>query len=305
MLDKSASHWHSIRRIEDFRPVLAERGLTSLVWFAVRCLARIRHLLVLDAMNMADLIEAHAEAKVDRLAVVEAYQSFLQSHYSPHIVRSQEDTCDIDIGKFDSPGAEAVAEAAYLVAGDLISPDDDRFQSTRARFWLAEGMAECCRQAVMANIPQVPWHQEELPAELEPFREALLALLPGQRYELRRTLELDPRLHAVQQALLEASHRRDQRRNAAWETEEIAQCNLAREVIPPPYVTSFGPAWRTSNVLGIATVIDNGRDFNSMPILADALEDAGCEDMHILGHCRDPGAHAHGCWVIQLILGRG
>lgn len=45
-------------------------------------------------------------------------------------------------------------------------------------------------------------------------------------------------------------------------------------------------------------------DFSAMPILADALEEAGCEDEAILNHCRSGGPHLRGCWVIDLILGR-
>jgi len=41
-----------------------------------------------------------------------------------------------------------------------------------------------------------------------------------------------------------------------------------------------------------------------MPILADALEDAGCTDAAILEHCRGPGPHVRGCWVVDLILGK-
>jgi hypothetical protein len=46
------------------------------------------------------------------------------------------------------------------------------------------------------------------------------------------------------------------------------------------------------------------RDFSAMPILADALQDAGCEDESILAHCRGPGPHVRGCWVVDLVLGR-
>jgi len=48
------------------------------------------------------------------------------------------------------------------------------------------------------------------------------------------------------------------------------------------------------------------RDFAPMPVLADALEEAGCDDAAVLAHCRDPQApHVRGCWVVDLVLGKG
>jgi hypothetical protein len=304
-LDQSVKQWQSIRRVEDFRPVLGDPGRAALIWFAVACVARIRHLLVPDAIQVADLVESYAEGRLDRPAVLEAYQAFVQAHYTPHIVRDQSGTEDIDIGQFDTRGSEAVAAAAYLVVGNLIYPEDDRFDSTREMFWLAEGMAESCRHAIMATIPDLPWHQEELPPDLEPFRAALLGLPPDQLRQIHRTPELDLTLHGVHQALLEANNRRQERRNAAWETEELEQCKLAREVIRPPFVTSFAPSWRTTAVLAVARGIYEDRAFDCMPILADPLQEAGCEDAHLLGHCRGPGPHVRGCWAVHLVLGPG
>jgi hypothetical protein len=43
------------------------------------------------------------------------------------------------------------------------------------------------------------------------------------------------------------------------------------------------------------------RDFGPLPVLADALQGAGCEDERLLGHCRDPGPQVRGCWVVDLI----
>jgi hypothetical protein len=48
----------------------------------------------------------------------------------------------------------------------------------------------------------------------------------------------------------------------------------------------------------------DSRDFTGLPILADALEKAGCDDTDILGHCRGPGPHVRGCWVVDLLLGK-
>ena len=62
--------------------------------------------------------------------------------------------------------------------------------------------------------------------------------------------------------------------------------------------------WRTETVLALARQMYATRDFSVMPILADALQDAGCGDEQILSHCRDrKQVHARGCWVVDLILG--
>jgi hypothetical protein len=55
----------------------------------------------------------------------------------------------------------------------------------------------------------------------------------------------------------------------------------------------------------MAQAIYEGRRFADLPVLADALEDAGCADAALLGHCRGPGEHVRGCWVVDLLLGKG
>jgi hypothetical protein len=65
-----------------------------------------------------------------------------------------------------------------------------------------------------------------------------------------------------------------------------------------------GSSLLTANVKGLATAIYSERAFDRLPILADALEDAGCDNSDILNHCRQPGEHVRGCWVVDLILGK-
>jgi hypothetical protein len=52
----------------------------------------------------------------------------------------------------------------------------------------------------------------------------------------------------------------------------------------------------------MADGIHADRAFDRLPILADALEEAGCDDARVLAHCRDDAHHARGCWVVDLIL---
>jgi hypothetical protein len=51
----------------------------------------------------------------------------------------------------------------------------------------------------------------------------------------------------------------------------------------------------------MAQAIYDERRFGDLPILADALEDAGCNDARILSHCRDEQEHVRGCWVLDLV----
>jgi hypothetical protein len=89
-------------------------------------------------------------------------------------------------------------------------------------------------------------------------------------------------------------------------SEAAAQASLLRCIFGNP----FRPAgvlsgWRTDAVLGLSRAAYGSRDFALMPILADALQDAGCGDEQLLGHCRSSGTHVRGCWVLDLVLGKG
>ena len=67
---------------------------------------------------------------------------------------------------------------------------------------------------------------------------------------------------------------------------------------------TFDPAWRTSDAVALARGIYDDRAFDRMPILADALQDAGCADDGVLAHCRDTKtSHTRGCWVVDHVLG--
>jgi hypothetical protein len=78
-----------------------------------------------------------------------------------------------------------------------------------------------------------------------------------------------------------------------------------RDIFGNPFrPATFDPAWRTSTAIAIAQQMYESRDFTAMPILADALQDAGCDNEDVLGHCRGPGPHVRGCWVVDLVLGK-
>lgn len=81
--------------------------------------------------------------------------------------------------------------------------------------------------------------------------------------------------------------------------------NDIRDVFGNPFrPVAFDPRWRTESAVSLASAIYAERAFDQLPILADALEEAGCHHADVLAHCRGPGPHVRGCWVIDLVLGK-
>jgi hypothetical protein len=97
--------------------------------------------------------------------------------------------------------------------------------------------------------------------------------------------------------------------DAAKHGESAAQCRLLRDIFGNPFhLPSADPAsltWNDSTISKLAQAIYDDRAFDRLPVLADALEEAGCTDTDILSHCRGPGPHVRGCWLLDLILGKG
>jgi hypothetical protein len=122
-------------------------------------------------------------------------------------------------------------------------------------------------------------------------------------------------------------HRWHQAHTAAWRVAASAACNAARIVLPT-YSTPGDPSpakeivllrdlfgdlfrlfainqrWLTSEVVAVANGIYDDRAFECLPVLADALEDAGCSDTDILSPLHSPDPHVRGCWALDLILGK-
>jgi hypothetical protein len=91
-------------------------------------------------------------------------------------------------------------------------------------------------------------------------------------------------------------------------TEHASQAKLLAEIVRNPYrFVALSPTmrtWKGGTVEKIAQAIYNDRAFDRLPILADALEDSGCDNADILAHCRGGGEHVLGCWVVDQILGK-
>jgi hypothetical protein len=97
--------------------------------------------------------------------------------------------------------------------------------------------------------------------------------------------------------------------------EQAVQCLLLRDIFgnpfhPRPVVAPSLLGWRDGLIVWLAEAIYENRilpsghfDEGRVAVLADALEDSGCQDVRILGHLRGPGPHVRGCYIVDLLLG--
>jgi hypothetical protein len=92
--------------------------------------------------------------------------------------------------------------------------------------------------------------------------------------------------------------------NASYAAHRSVMADLLRDIYGPiplrPAVVD--PRWLTPAVISLAEAIYDGRAFDRLSILADALENAGCDRPDILAHCRSTGPHTRGCWPVDLAL---
>jgi hypothetical protein len=88
----------------------------------------------------------------------------------------------------------------------------------------------------------------------------------------------------------------------------LRQHRLIEEVFGDPFhrvsVERAWLAWNGGTVGEVAGAIYDERRFDDLPVLADALEDAGCDNEDVLSHCRSSGPHFWGCWVVDMLLGK-
>jgi len=104
----------------------------------------------------------------------------------------------------------------------------------------------------------------------------------------------------------------DWRRNEVRQAAERVQAVFLRCIFGNPFhPATITSTWLTPTVLSLAqAAYDNRRlpagtlDNTRLAILADALEEAGCDNEDILNHCRQPGPHVRGCWVVDLVVGK-
>src|SRR5262249_15956064 len=140
---------------------------------------------------------------------------------------------------------------------------------------------------------------------LEAARAVWSALDKDGRQAVEFTLEYS--VKAVQAAARKVTERGGKGKvaEAAANQQRKKQGNILRDLFGNPFRrVPFQPAWKSAPGAKLATGIYQERAFARLPLLADALEEAGCTDASVLDHCRREQPHYLGCWVIDGILGK-
>jgi hypothetical protein len=194
---------------------------------------------------------------------------------------------------------------------DLLSDDRSRHALETAEQF-ADGKADVQELYQAQEAAESAWatlhHDDFLPDVLQPSLRPNRALAWAARAAVETTEE-DGYLAAIRVAEAVA---RTAEEVAAWDAPWAARvwgrASLVRDIFGNPFRTvSIDPAWLTridGTVAKLAQVVYEQRRFEDLPILADALMDAGCADDFILNHCRQPGTHVRGCWLVDLLLAK-
>jgi hypothetical protein len=133
------------------------------------------------------------------------------------------------------------------------------------------------------------------------------AIRSAEREEIATVGPARAAARAVSSAWAATDHARSAAAKAAEDgvRERLCQAGLLRCFFGNPFrPVALDPGWLTPTVRQVAQAIYDERRFTEMGILADVLEEAGCTDASVLGHCRQGGEHARGCFVVDLVLGR-
>jgi hypothetical protein len=223
-----------------------------------------------------------------------------------------------------------ITEAMWLKAKGMLDLDLYRSAHGRHRKWRLFAAA-CCRRAMVflpdPRLAAVADAAERFADDLVTWDEMKVVrrALPAVRKELGEAFGPDEAKHDALNALDLATVRKpvdvlgaDSKARFAFaavtrpdwdaghDAEEKEQLRLVYDIFGNPFrPVNFDPSWRTSTAVGLARTMYESRDFATMPVLADALEEADCDSPDVLAHCRDPnGVHVRGCWVVDLVLGR-
>jgi hypothetical protein len=163
----------------------------------------------------------------------------------------------------------------------------------------SQALVEAVERAAEAEVNEIDWQTTQAVRACA----ACVVWLLFPYSQATANVAVAARLATARKAHKGAGQQAYAARRAVIAQERASQAALLRCVFGNPFRTiTLARSLLTSAVLALASDIYQERDFAAMPILADALEDAGCTDLDILGHLRGPAPHARGCHVLDLIL---
>jgi len=139
----------------------------------------------------------------------------------------------------------------------------------------------------VADALDDPWWEDEFDKG-DPLAPALVTA----RHAARAAADLQGERNVLDSAATIAEH---------GEQTALIHCLFGNPFRPRPVCDG----WLTAELTTLADGIYAERDFNRMPLLADALETSGCTNGDLIEHCRSGREHARGCWVVDLLLGKG
>lgn len=194
---------------------------------------------------------------------------------------------------------EALRQAADAVSALLGEPNEEMLDLAR------EGAGQAAETRVRAN--QAAADSLRLKQEGDDTADRATTL-KNKRLEESKALEFVRRIEEGRNQGADDWAAEEKRDKAA--RKQLAR--VLREVVGNPFnAPRFEASWRTSTAVDIARAIYAERAFDRLPLLADALLDADCDEPQILRHCRgtelglkEPVQHIRGCWVVELVLGR-
>lgn len=252
------------RMLEFLRGKASDRKLRLL---AVACCRRVWHLLT-DARSRQAVVVS--EKYADGLATeVERHTARAEARTAWEAVRTERHR--ERVSEYYNP-LGAAADAAYAVTAFVAFPPSDELNLPQSDFFITA--AGGAANAVAAHRLRVA-EAGELEAPAADIR--LLQEEGGDEAMWNDTRAREWSFHAT----------------------------LLRDLFGNPFrPVTIDPHWLATNVTTLAQAIYDERAFDRMPILADALEDAGCTNQDILAHCRGNGEHVRGCWALDLVLGK-
>jgi hypothetical protein len=113
-----------------------------------------------------------------------------------------------------------------------------------------------------------------------------------------------PLRFAVTQGRLALSAR--QQSDEVWKSNHVPEiCITIRDIFGNPFrPVVLESSLRTESVVSLARAMYESRNFSDIKVVAETLQNAGCDNQELLDHCRGSVSHIRGCWVVDLLLGK-